>query len=221
MATATNKTATPAKTDKKTVVTPVFRVSFPFVFEPRAPMEGGGEAKYGLTAVFDPTKFSEKDKERWKAMIALANEASVGKFKKKVNELTDNYKKPMRDGAEKEGLEGFGAGLKFANLTTKFKPGLVDKDKNPIVDQGEIYPGCYMRATVTAYAYDNKGKGVAFGLMNLQKVGDGPRLDSRTDAEEDFKDDDLSPEDVAWLETEGAKSGKAAAAPSDDEDGGF
>ena len=55
-----------------------------------------------------------------------------------------------------------------------------------IEDREAFYPGCYARASVTAYAYDNVSKGVAFGLSNLMFVKDGERLDSRTDPTEDF-----------------------------------
>lgn len=220
--------ATTTKKKGKTLVTPIFRVSFPHVFEARAAM-GEGEPKFGLTAVFDKKKFSAKDKERWIAVSALADEVSMAKFKKKVKDLPANFKKPVRDGAEKEGLDGFGPGLLFANLTTKFKPGIVDKDgKTKIVDDNEaFYPGCYARATITCYGYENKGKGVAFGLMNLQKIAEGPRLDSRTDAEDDFGDEEISAEDRKWLDKEEAKAGKARESEdSDDEDeeddeGGF
>lgn len=210
-------TATKTKSKPKSLVTPIFRVSFPNVFEARSMDDG--PAKFGLTAVWDPSKFSAKDKERWQAMQALANEVSVGKFKKKIKDLPDNFKKPVRKGEEKEGLEGFGPGLMFASLTTKFKPGLVDKDgKTKIVDDPEaFYPGCYARATVTCYAYENKGKGVAFGLMNVQKIADGARLDSRTDAEDDFADEDISEEDRKWLEEEGGSFDST----EEDEDGGF
>lgn len=223
MALPAKKTA-PAKSapkDKKSLVSPIFRVSFPHVFEARAAM-GEGEPKFGLTAVWDPSKFSAKDKERWLAMQALANEVSMAKFKKKLKDLPDNFKKPVRKGEEKEGLDGFGPGLLFANLTTKFKPGIVDKDgKTDIIDDNEaFYPGCYARATVTCYAYENKGKGVAFGLMNLQKIADGPRLDSRTDASDDFSDEEISPEDQAWLDEQEAAAGNEPEDEEDDE-GGF
>lgn len=219
--------AAPASTGKKTktLITPIFRVSFPNVFEARQAM-GEGEPKFGLTAVFDPSKFSSKDKERWKAMQALANEVSTSKFKKKISELPDNFKKPVRKGEEKEGLAGFGPGLLFASLTTKFKPGIVDKDgRTEIVDDNDaVYPGCYMRAEVTCYAYDNKGKGVAFGLQNLQKVADGPRLDSRTDASDAFADEEISEEDQRWLDEQEAAAGRDDSdddSEEDDEDGGF
>lgn len=171
----------------KKVVTPVFRVSFPSVFE--ASSYQGGAPKYGLTAVFEPGTFSKDEKQRWAAMTALADEASKDFFQKPLAKLPANFKQPIRDGAEKEDLEGFGEGMKFCSITSKMRPGVVASDGvTPIVDSEDFYPGCYARATISAYAYDNVGKGVAFGLQNLKKVKDGDRLDSRTDAADDFAD---------------------------------
>ncbi len=182
-------------------VTPVFRASFPNLFE--AESYDGGAPKFGLSAVWNPAKFSDKDKKRWRTILGAMDAESKSRFKKALKDLPANYKKGIRDGAEKADLEGYGEGTKFANISTKMRPGVIDANKNPISpDDGnidEIYPGCYCRATVTVYSYDNKGKGVALGLMNVQKVSDGDRLDSRTDAAEDF-DDDI---DSAWLEEDG------------------
>lgn len=183
--------------DVKKLVTPVFRLSFPHVFEPQTMRRDDGsmgDPKFGLSAIFEPDKFSPKDKERWKAMMALADATSLAAFKKKIADLPANFKRPIRDGAEKEDL-GYPAGSKFGNFTSKFKPGVVDRDGAPIIDREEIYPGCYCRATVTCYHYTNVGKGVAFGLNNLQKIADGERLDSRTDAAEDFGGEELDYED--------------------------
>ena len=185
----------------KKVVTPVFRLSFPHLFVPQT-FQQGSEPKFGLSAVWTQSKFSDADKKRWKAMVALLNEESVAKFKVKVKDLPANVKRGVRDGDEKSDLEGYGEGTKFANITSKMRPGVVDKSKQPIGPEhgnaDEIYPGCYCRATVTAYSYDNKGKGVALGLQNVQKIADGDRLDSRTDAAEDFEDDI----DEEWLDDE-------------------
>lgn len=182
-------------------VTPVFRLSFPNLFEATA-MDENSKPKFGLTAVWTPSKFTESDKKRWKAMMAALDAESKSAFKKAWKDLPGNFKTGVRDGAEKANLEGFGEGTKFANITTKMRPGVIDAGKSKIgPEEGnadDIYPGCYCRATVTVYSYDNKGKGVALGLMNVQKVADGERLDSRTDAAEDFEDDI----DDAWLEQE-------------------
>lgn len=178
----------------KKVSTPIFRVSFPSVFE--ASSYEGGAPKFSVCAVFTPALFTPNDKLLWAAMQALGDEVSVEKFKKKLAQLPANFKKPFRDGEEKADLEGFGAGKVFCNLSSKMRPGIIDRDRTIITNPEDFYPGCYARATITAYAYDNVGKGVAFGLQNLQKIKDGDRLDSRTDAQDDFGDD----VDDAWLE---------------------
>lgn len=172
----------------KKVQTPIFRASFPQVFEAKA-MQEGQTPKFSVCAVFEPGKFTPAEKAKWDAMMALADEVSMEKFKKPVDKLPGNFKKPVRDGEEKEDLEGFGPGKKFCNFSSRMRPGIVDRDRTPITNPDEFYPGVYARATITAYAYDNQGKGVAFGLQNLQKVKDGDRLDSRTDAADDFEDD--------------------------------
>lgn len=181
----------------KKVLTPVFRVSFPSVFE--ASSFEDGPPKFGLTAVFEPSKFSESDKKAWAEMKALADEVSLEKFKRKVDQLPSNFKRPLRDGAEKADLEGFGEGKMFCSITSKMRPGVIDLQRTPILDASDFYPGCYARATITAYAYDNKGKGVAFGLQNIQKIKDGDRLDGRTDAADDFADAGI---DDRWVDGE-------------------
>ncbi len=168
------------------LVTPVFRVSFPAVFEAKS--FDGGAAKYSVSAVWDPSKFTAAEAKQWQAILDLCDEVSMERFKKKMSALPGNFKKAIRDGAEKADLAGYGEGKQFANLSSKMKPGLIGLDRAPIMDADDFYPGCYARATVTAYSYDNKGKGVALGLQNLMKVKDGDRLDSRTDAAEDFGD---------------------------------
>jgi hypothetical protein len=174
----------------KKLVTPIFRVSFPNVFEPHS-MEEGKPGKFSVSAVWDPSKFTDAEKVLWQAINDLCDEVALEKFKKKVKDFPANFKRPIRDGAEKEDLEGYGPGKLFANISSKMRPGLIDRDRTPILPGSDaFYPGCYARGTVTAYAYDmGGGKGVALGLQNLQKVRDGDRLDSRTDAADDFGDD--------------------------------
>lgn len=177
------------KREVKKYVTPVFRGSFPAVFE--AQSYDDGEPKFGIAAVWTPAKFTEKEKDQWRTIMAALDEESQRVFKTKWKELPANVKRGIRDGAEKADLEGYGEGTRFANLTSKMRPGIVGPDgKTKIaLDEGnasEVYPGAYFRATVTIYSYNKKGKGISLGLNNLQKVADGERLDSRTDAAEDF-----------------------------------
>lgn len=179
------------------VMSPIFRGAFLEVFEPAS--YDGGAPKCSITAIFDPARFSPRDKARWDAMMALADETSMRAFKKKIADLPPNFKKPVRDGSEKSDLAGFEAGKPFVRLSSKMRPGIVDLNGNTISDPSEIYAGAYYRASVTAYSYDNKGKGVAFGLNNIQKIMDGDRLDVRSDAGNDFAGEAI---DDQWLSTD-------------------
>lgn len=177
--------------DKETtrIITPVFRVSFPHVFVPQDAMSEEGKAKFGVMAVFTPGEFSPEDKTRWQAMIGIANDAAMKKFKKALKELPPNFKKPFHRGDEKAEY-GFTDQMIFTNITSHIKPGIVASDgKTKITDDQAFYPGCYARASVNAFAFDKKGgKGVAFGLNNLMFVKDGERLDNRVEAEKEFED---------------------------------
>ena len=190
------------KKEVKTAVTPLFRASFvDGMFNKK--QFGEGKPKFGLTALWRPAQFTDAEKKLWAVMGELADEASMALHKKRVKDLPANFKKPVRDGLEKEHLDGYGAGVKFANMTSLQKPGLVDRNKKTITDQELFYAGCYARALVTAYAYDkNGGKGVAFGLVNVQKVKDGEPFSFHISAEESF-DDDLGPEEEGAASSSG------------------
>lgn len=162
------------------VRTPVFRVSFPAVFEPKA--FNDGEPKYSVVMLFD-------SKADLTEMNRILKEAAVEKFGAK---LPTGLRSAFRDGKEKEALQGYEAGMKFATASSKQRPGLVNAAVETIVDRDDFYAGCYARATVTAFAYDRNGnKGVSFGLHNIQKIKDGERFDGRTAAEDDFEATDI------------------------------
>ncbi|MBR0876918.1 DUF2815 family protein [Bradyrhizobium liaoningense] len=198
------------ETKPKRFFTPVFRLSFPNLYVARKNEDDpNSKAKFGLSAVWTPAKFTPKDKELWLAIMKELNAVSVRDFKAPWKELPDNIKRGVRDGRAKSGMEGYGEGTRFANLTTHSRPGVIDSPANGKADIGPehgnadlIYPGCFCRASVNVYSYGlkpgSKGKGVALGLFNVQKIKDGPRLDNRVAAADDF-DDEI---DSAWLDQE-------------------
>ena len=76
----------------------------------------------------------------------------------------------------------------FLNANSKQAPQVVDKHVQPILDQSEVYSGCYGKVSITFYAYNSNGnKGIAAGLVNVQKLRDGEPLGSRTNAKDDFE----------------------------------
>jgi len=195
--------------ERTKVVTPPFRVSFPQVFEAKG--FNGGEPKYSVVMLFDMAKINANPqyKASYDAMQAILKEAATAKFGAK---LPSNLKKAFRDGEEKAGMDGYGAGIKFATASSKMRPGVVDRNKQPILSADDFYSGCWARATVTAYGYDQKGnKGVSFGLQNLQKLGEGESFSGRIAAENDFDDD----ADKVWSDEGGSATGAT------EDDGGF
>ena len=75
----------------------------------------------------------------------------------------------------------------FFNANSRQAPQVVDKDVQPILDQSEVYSGCYGRISVNFYGFNNNGnRGIAAGLGNIQKLRDGESLGGRSNAEEDF-----------------------------------
>lgn len=171
------------------VMTPEFRVSFPAVFKPRVQQNDDGSPgtpKYELTMLF--AKGADLSK-----LKAAAQEAVREKWGDKPPK---NLRSPFRDQGDKE-LEGYEAGAFFIRATSIQKPGLVDRWREDIIDETEVYAGCYARATLRAFTYEKKGnKGVAFGLNNIQKLRDGDPLGGRTRAQDDFADD-LPPDEGA------------------------
>lgn len=219
MATTTKKkTASGDKVERKRFTTTPFVISYPSLFSAKQSEDGDGKQKFGCAAIWTPAKFTEKDKVLWSKIMGEIKRIAREKFGKEWKDLPDNVRRGMRDGSAKEGTEGYGEGKRFASLNSTVRPGVVgpppDKDAiGPDHDNADlIYPGAICRATISIYSYGgkgdpkNKGKGIAFGLFNVQKLKDGPRIDNRVNAEDDF-DEDV---DAEWLDEEDA----------DDMDGG-
>lgn len=159
------------------VLTPKFRASFVNVFRPGKSMEAEKPGKYSLIMLFAPGADIS-------ALKAAAAEAAREKWGDKPPKL---LRSPFRDQGEKE-FDGYVEGAIFINATSDKRPGVVDQNVQDIIDEEEVYSGCYCRATVRAFAYDVSGnKGVAFGLQNVQKVADGDSLGGgRVKASEEF-----------------------------------
>ena len=65
---------------------------------------------------------------------------------------------------------------------------MVDKRVQPILDQSEVYSGCYGAISVTFYGYNSNGnRGIAAGLGNIQKLKDGDPLGGRANAADEFE----------------------------------
>ncbi|CQR74991.1 hypothetical protein SOV_34970 [Sporomusa ovata DSM 2662] len=162
------------------VVTGKVRFSYANVWEPKS--INGGDEKYSVSLIVP--KADTKTIADIKAAIEQAKKDGVSKFGGKV---PANLKLPLRDGDVDRPDDEAYKDCYFINANSKDRPGIVDKKVKPILDQSELYSGCYGRASITFYAFNQNGnKGIACGLQNLQKLADGESLGGRSKAEDDF-----------------------------------
>jgi len=182
-----NQEQTKQMAQEKRFKTPRGRLSFPYVFEPREAENPGDMQKFSLSLILD----AEAQKTpQWAAIKAEVATLAAAKFGVDVKQPDGTVKRvvpkgvrnPIRDGAEKlasDGvtpMEGYGPGTVFISATSAYAPGVIGGDMKPCGPE-EVYAGCYVRASLTVYAYERKdGKGVTFGLRNVQKLGDGESL---------------------------------------------
>lgn len=168
------------------VITGKVRFSYANVFEPTA-MQDGQTPKYNVSIII--SKSDTKTVEAIKKAIEAAKEAGKSKIADKNGKIPVNLKTPLRDGDEERPDDPAYENSYFINANSERKPGIVDRDLNPIMSRDDFYSGCYGRASINFYAFNFNSKGIACGLNNLQKLEDGERLAGGSSAEEDFGGD--------------------------------
>lgn len=171
------------------VITGKVRLSYVNVFTPTA-MNDNDEPKYNLCILISKDDTATLDKI--KKAIEAAKIEGKAKLADKNGRIPNNIKLPLRDGDEDRPDEPACEGMFFINCSSKRKPGIVDLDLNPILDQEELYSGCYGRVSINFYAFNTNGnKGIAVGLNNIQKLAEGERLAGGSSADEDFGGDNV------------------------------
>lgn len=160
------------------------RFSYLHCWEPDS--VNGGDPKYSVSAIIP--KSDTKTVNAIKAAIEQAKKDSVSKWGGKI---PANLKLPLRDGDIDRPDDEAYAGCYFFNANSRQAPQVVDSKVQPILDQSEVYSGCYGKISVTLYGYNSNGnRGIAAGLGNIQKLKDGESLGGRTSAADDFQTED-------------------------------
>ncbi len=147
----------------------------------------GGTPKFSVSLIIP------KSDTRTIAKIKAAIEAAYreGEAKLKGNGKTvpplSAIKTPLRDGDTERPDDPAYANSYFINANSSTAPGIVDADRQPILERSEVYSGVYGRASINFYAFNSNGnRGIACGLNNLQKIRDGDPLGGKSRAEDDF-----------------------------------
>lgn len=179
-------------------ITPVGRLSFPVLVEPRAVgKDGKGDPKYQATLLFDE---DAQDTDDFKDLKKAVKQAIKDKWgdnpprKIKSPFLTvDDLRNKIPAGYEDEHV--------FIRLQSMVPVGCLLKTpgmKKPTALKAgadikkEMYAGCQVKAAVNVYAWQHPegGAGVSFGLSNLMKVDDDePFGATNADPADDFGED--------------------------------
>lgn len=188
------------QTDPHLVTIRNVRLSYPNLFEPKAfrNPDGSfsGKPKYSASFLMDKTK-NKAD------IDALTKAAQFTKQEKWQGKPVNLAGKSIHDGTEKEATDGYGAGITFISASHVPRAGdnwskcVVDEKLNPVTaEDGKFYAGCYVNATVKAWAQDNGfGKRINWQLVNIQYLrkgepfGEKPVPVSATLKEEASEDD--------------------------------
>lgn len=169
------------------VITNKVRFSYCNIFRSRA-FQQGAEEKYSLTILIPKSDKEGVAKIKKGIEDAIAEGVSSKWGGKKPGKLWN----PLRDGDEERADEAPEyKGMYFLAAKSNDKPGIIDRDRNEVLDPNEVYSGCWGRVSINFFPFDSNGnRGVGVGLNNVQKLAEGERLGgSRASAEDDFSDD--------------------------------
>ena len=180
------------------ITTGKVRASYVHIFQPQMP-KNGGDPKYSVTLLIPKTDIATINAIR--AEIEKAKQEGVQKTFKGV--MPPNCKDPLHDGdGLKQSGVPFGAECKghmVLNASAKLQPAIVGVDMQPIINPADVYSGCYIRASLNFFAYDNSGnRGIGCGLNAIQKIEDGEPLTARVSAEEAFGGENLYTETAGY-----------------------
>lgn len=163
-------------------------LSFPRLDNPEA-FKGGTPKYKGTFIVTDEAQ----QQEIARTVAAVAKEAfgEQATAKMRKGKLNNPIKK-----TDPEEDPGYPEGSIYIRASSTDQPGMVavwrGKDGRPaVVDADQFYAGAVVNVSLYCSSYaGDMNSGVTFYLNNLQFVKDGPRLDNRIAAEDEFEVDE-------------------------------
>lgn len=197
--------------------------SYPSLDVVAKPMPGStNEPKYKITLVWYDPKAPEHA-ETMKHIAAAIRKVVVAKVgeakaddtlrKMKAAGARETWHYPIRTVTDDDEKPSYPVGTLFFTASTATKPQVASQYPDPAnpkkpklftdaETKEQVYPGAIVRASVTFY-WSDKGKkngGVCVALNNVQKLGEGTRLDSFKSAQDDFDAVERPIEDVESLD---------------------
>jgi hypothetical protein len=150
------------------------RLAFANIFVAKA-VEAGQEPRFGASLLIDPATQAPLLAQINKEIDAVALAKWGAKYAPILAMARKTDKVCLHDGNLKAQYAGF-EDMMYVSASNKMRPVAVNRDTSPVsAEDGVIYSGCYVNATVELWAQDNKyGKRVNATLLGVQfsKAGD-------------------------------------------------
>lgn len=130
---------------------------------------------HSCTVLFTPytdlTIFWEEYYKIAAASFANLYNPAMGQYVGMDNPIFDQGLKAVK-------YAGFTTGCMATNMSSNFRPSVVDTRMNPITDPAKIYPGVWAIVACNAYASGTRSprKGPRFGLVSIVIIGDDKPL---------------------------------------------
>lgn len=171
------------------------RIAFPEIFTPKA--VGNSEPRYGAQFLFP------KDSDNHKRLKEVIKQVALEKFEDKTDAImkkimADPKSYPLQSGDDKTNSDGEAyngyEGMMYlrASAAQKDKPLVLARDKTPLAsDNGLIYAGCYVDASVDVWVLDHSqyGKKICAKLLAVRFNKDGDAFGGGARATvDDFED---------------------------------
>jgi hypothetical protein len=140
--------------------------------------------RLSFPSLFKKSAFDDKATPKFSGMFIIEkNNPDVAKIKAamkkamidKWGEKPQGLKLCLRDGSEKNDMDGFGPGVFFFNASSEKRPGVYDTDRSVLTEEdGRPYAGCYVNVRLSFWAQDNRyGKRINAELNGVQFAADG------------------------------------------------
>lgn len=169
------------------VVTPGGRLCYPSLFEAKLPKgeTDKEKAKFQTSMVFPKSA----DLSLLNALVEEVAVAQWGPEYKRKHKIRKPFLKTEEHPKIGVDAEAFPILIRTNSPT---RPQIIRGDKSPVTEKEseDVYAGRWARLSVRAYTYDHPtgGKGVSFGLQNVQLLDhDEPLAQARPAAEDEFE----------------------------------
>lgn len=145
------------------------------LFEPEQ-YQGKGPFRHSASFLVVPG--SDNDKAVRAAILAAAKEkwTKPGQAEKKIEALKGNSNKFCYQDGNAKDYDGY-QDMMYIGSHRQQKDGpplVIDRNKAPLkAEDGKIYGGCYVNASIDIYAQDGENDGVRCGLIAVQFLRDG------------------------------------------------